>query len=162
MREMARRSWRLPGPGPRKGVFAIDQSLAHSRHAVLDALEDQIERLRRARPHLDSRITKAEPIIVTQLACPRRRIIRVHVGVGHMHYLVAGTGGAVYTVDRNDWSCSCPDHHRRGGICKHAISCWVLERAAGAHVAPRQPGHNPLWGTADPERLDKVAERLGF
>jgi hypothetical protein len=38
----------------------------------------------------------------------------------------------------------------------------VLERAAGAHVAPRQPGHNPLWGTADPERLDKVAERLGF
>jgi hypothetical protein len=32
-------------------------------------------------------------------------------------------------VDPAAWSCDCPDHRRRQAACKHALACWVLERA---------------------------------
>ncbi len=71
------------------------------------------------------------------LSCPRQRPIKVRVRQGRLHFLVDGSGGATYAVDPETWSCSCPDHHRRdGAACKHAISCWVLVRAARPRPAP--------------------------
>jgi hypothetical protein len=36
----------------------------------------------------------------------------------------------VYVVDPASWACSCPDAHRHGKGCKHALACWVLWRAS--------------------------------
>lgn len=33
-------------------------------------------------------------------------------------------------MDASSWSCSCPDHHRRGEACKHGLAAWVLWRAS--------------------------------
>ena len=98
-----------------------------------EAVERELARLRTARPALASRISRAENILVTHLSCRRRRVIRVRVRDGRARFLVAsqGSAGAVYVVDPGDWSCSCPDHHRRGAGCKHSIACWALAKAAG-------------------------------
>jgi SWIM zinc finger len=152
---------------------------------VLDAVEDQIARLRRARPHLEKRISKAEHILTMHFAMPGRHIIRARVRGEHVHYLVRGSGGAVYTVDPHDWSCSCPDYHRRGGVCKHALACWALSTAPVEQKPPSpekrayisgqsQPTDSEVYArrkahrrsewdgvTVDMNRLDKVAERLG-
>jgi hypothetical protein len=42
----------------------------------------------------------------------------------------------VYVVDPGDWSCTCPDHHRRGRGCKHALACWALWRASARPALP--------------------------
>lgn len=98
---------------------------------VLERVEAELERLRDARPALASRITRAENILVTHLSCRRQRTIRVRIAPdGRARFLVNGSGGAVYVVDTASWSCSCPDAHRHGKGCKHAIACWTLERAA--------------------------------
>ena len=99
--------------------------------AVAERIEQELERLRVARPHLASRISRAENILVTHLSCRRQRVIRVRVGRdGRARFLVCGSGGAVYVVDPASWSCTCPDHHRRGAACKHALACWALWRAS--------------------------------
>ncbi len=102
-------------------------------------IEQELERLRAKRPGLSSRIDRAANLLVTHLACPRQRPIRVRVGEGRpRRFLVAGSKGAVYVVDPLDWSCTCPDHHRRdGAICKHALSCYVLVRASRPRKAPK-------------------------
>jgi hypothetical protein len=109
---------------------------------VADAVERELDRLRAARPHLDSRIERAENILVAHLSCKGtgRRVIRVRLGAGgHVRrFLVNGSGGAVYTVDPADWQCSCPDAHRRGKGCKHALACWALWRIS-ARPARRAP-----------------------
>ncbi len=97
---------------------------------IAEAVEQELARVRRARPALASRISRAESIIVSHLSCRRARVIRVRVRDGHARFLVSGSGGAVYVVDPADWSCTCPDHHRRGGGCKHSIACWALRRAS--------------------------------
>ncbi len=114
-----------------------DQSSAPStvRTDTLDRLADRIEaeidRLRRKRPHLEERIDRAANIIVAQLSCRRGRPIRVRISPsGSARFLVNGSGGAVYTVNPESWTCSCPDHHRRDAVCKHALACYVLNRAA--------------------------------
>ena len=103
---------------------------------VAEAVERELERLKAARPHLAERIARAENILVTHLSCRRQRVIRVRIRDGRARFLVSGSKGAVYVVDPGDWSCSCPDHHRRGVGCKHALACWALWRASSrlAHV----------------------------
>ena len=99
---------------------------------VAAAVERELERLRAARPHLEARISRAENILVTHLSCRRQRVIRVRVAGGRARFLVGGFKGAVYVVDPSSWSCSCPDHHRRGAACKHSIACWALCRVLQA------------------------------
>ncbi len=98
---------------------------------VAGRIEQELARVRAARPSLASRVARAENILVTHLSCRRQRLIRVRVDRdGRPRFLVNGSGGAVYVVDPASWSCSCPDHHRRGAGCKHSIACWVLWRAS--------------------------------
>ncbi len=99
--------------------------------AIAERIEQELARVRAARPALSSRISRAENILVTHLSCRRQRVIRVRVGGdGRGTFLVNGSGGAVYTVDLESWQCSCPDAHRRGKGCKHALACWALWRAS--------------------------------
>ncbi len=97
---------------------------------IAGRVEQELARVRAARPSLASRISRAEGILVTHLSCRRQRVIRVRVRDGRPRFLVCGSAGAVYVVDPETWGCSCPDHHRRGKGCKHALSCWALWRAS--------------------------------
>lgn len=103
-------------------------------------IEEEVDRLRKKRPHLQARIDRAANILVTHLACPRQRPIRVRVRQGRPRVLVNGSGGSVYAVDPRTWDCSCPDHHRRDGICKHGIAVYVLVRASRPRPAPQLLG----------------------
>ncbi len=104
---------------------------------IAERVERELERVRAARPALSSRVSRAANILVAHLSCRRQRLIRVRVGRdGRARFLVCGSGGAVYVVDPAAWSCSCPDHHRRGAACKHSIACWALWRSAAARPAP--------------------------
>ena len=99
---------------------------------TLEAIEQELERLRAARPQLSSRISRAEDLLVTHLSCRRQRLIKVRVNAAKRCFLVSGTttAGAVYVVSPDDWSCSCPDAHRHGRGCKHALACYVLGRVS--------------------------------
>ncbi|MDP8952543.1 MAG: SWIM zinc finger family protein [Actinomycetota bacterium] len=99
---------------------------------LAERIERELERLRKKRPHLSDRIDRAANIVVTHLSCRRQRhqVIRVRIGKGRSRFLVSGSGGAVYSVDPADWTCSCPDHHRRDAACKHALACYLLVRAS--------------------------------
>jgi len=98
---------------------------------IADRIEEEIQNLRARRPHLEARIDRAAGILVTHLACPRQRVIRFRIAAnGRGSFLVNGSGGAVYTVDPTSWTCSCPDHHRRDAICKHALASFLLMRAS--------------------------------
>lgn len=103
-------------------------------NALLDRIEAEIERLKRARPGLEARITKASNILVAHLAGrPAMPIVRVRISkTGRPRFLFTSlTGnGAVYTVDPVSWSCSCPDHQRRDAACKHGLAAYVLARVA--------------------------------
>ena len=103
---------------------------------IAERVERELERLRERRPHLAGRIERAGNILVTHLSCRRQRLIRVRVSGGQARLLVRGSGGAVYVVDPTSWSCTCPDHHRRGAACKHSIACWALWRASAAQASP--------------------------
>ncbi len=84
-----------------------------------------------ARPALASRCDRAASIVVTHLSCRRARLIRVRVSEGgRPRFLVNGSEGAVYVVDPGRWECTCPDHHRHGKGCKHALAAWALWRAS--------------------------------
>ncbi|PLS84277.1 MAG: hypothetical protein CYG60_18780 [Actinobacteria bacterium] len=113
---------RAPERAPKQGQASPEE--------LAGRIQEEIDRLRVRRPALGERIGRAEHILVTHLACPRQRVIRVRVRQGRPRFLVNGSGGAVYSVDPSDWSCSCPDFHRRDATCKHAIACYVLMRAS--------------------------------
>ncbi len=149
-------------------------SLAHAAHPntleeITGRLEEELERLRRARPGLASRIDKAEGIIVMQLSASNGyRPIKVRVRAdGSRCYRVRSGGklGKFYSVDPDSFGCDCPDAARRGKGCKHGIAAWALERAfcrpAPAVRCRQRRDANPLWGAAAAERLDEVASRLG-
>ena len=103
---------------------------------IAERVERELDRLRERRPHLAPRISRAENILVTHLSCRRQRVIRVRVGRDdRARFLVSGSEGAVYVVDPASWSCTCPDHHRRGIVCKHSIACWALWRASSPRPA---------------------------
>ncbi len=99
---------------------------------IAEIIEQELDRLRAARPALATRIDRAGNILVTHLSCRRSNVIRVRVGADGPRFLVssASSKGAVYVVDPANWSSSCPDHHRRGAVCKHALACWALGRAS--------------------------------
>ena len=129
--------------------------------AIAEKAEAELERLKRARPALASRIEKAESIIVMQLASlngQRPIRVRVHPDGDHTYIVLSGSKlNKRYEVNPHGWGCSCPDHRRRHAACKHALACWVLERA---FRRPAPAARSSLWGAADPERLDRVAERV--
>ena len=122
---------------------------------IAEAVERELARIKAARPSLASRAERAENILVTHLSCRRARVIRVRVSgaAGGARFLVNGSGGAVYVVNPSDWSCSCPDAHRRGKGCKHALACWALERAS-ARPAPASGE-----ATGDLEHVSEVIGR---
>lgn len=97
---------------------------------IAERVEQELARVRAARPSLASRIDRAENILVTHLSCRRQRLIRVRAAGGRARFLVSGSKGAVYVVDPASWCCSCPDAHRHGRGCKHSIACWALWRAS--------------------------------
>jgi hypothetical protein len=113
-------------PRPR----ALDDAPKQGPDELAARIERELERLKAKRPALAPRIGRAANLLVTHLACPRQRVIRVRVRQGRPRFLVNGSGGTVYSVDPSDWSCTCPDHHRRGGVCKHGLACYVLVRAS--------------------------------
>jgi hypothetical protein len=104
------------------------------REVLAERFEEELERLRQARPHLADRIDRAAGLLVVQLASsPRTRPVRCRIRRGGSPVLLVAsltTAGAVYLVDPRNWSCSCPDYHRRDAACKHSISGWILMRAA--------------------------------
>ncbi len=103
---------------------------------IAERIEQELARVCAARPSLSSRISRAENILVAHLSCRRQRLIRVRVSRdGQARFVVNGSGGAVYVVDPASWSCTCPDHHRRGKGCKHALACWALWRASARPAA---------------------------
>ncbi len=106
-----------------------------------ERVEVEIARLREMRPALSARIDRAATILVNQLSLSSRtRPVRVRVAAdGRARFLVSSANlrGAVYTVSPTDWSCTCPDYHRRGGeACKHAIACYVLWRLSSRPASP--------------------------
>jgi hypothetical protein len=107
---------------------------------IAESVEQELARVRAARPSLASRISRAENILVTHHSSRRQRVLRVRTYGGRARFLVSGSGGAVYVVDPASWSCLCPDHHRRGAACEHSIACWalwrVLQAARPASLAP--------------------------
>jgi uncharacterized Zn finger protein len=143
--------------------------------------EAELRRVRATRPNLGSRCERAEGILVSHLACGGSGgVIRARVRGGELvGFLVRGSGGSVYRVEpRGSWRCSCPDHHRRGKACKHALACWALWRAsarpavaeepAGIAAAPRRRSVRPSrvrreaeLPVVSAERLGELAERLG-
>lgn len=104
---------------------------------LLDRIEGEIHRLRERRPALSDRLDRAAGILVQHLSCPRQRVIRVRLREGQVRFLVKGSGGAVYVVNTTDWSCSCPDAHRRGKGCKHGLASFVMWRTAQPRRVPR-------------------------
>jgi hypothetical protein len=100
--------------------------------------EAEPRRVRAVRPHLGSRCGRAEDILVSHLDCGGTSgVIRIRVrGEKLVGFLVRGSGGSVYRVEPwGSWRCSCPDHHRRGKACKHALACWALWRASARPAA---------------------------
>ena len=106
---------------------------------IAEAVERELARVKAARPGLASRVERAGNIVVTHLSCRRQRVIRVRVRDGRPRFLVSGAGGAVYVVDPSEWSCTCPDHHRRGAGCKHSIAAWALWRASARPASVELP-----------------------
>jgi SWIM zinc finger len=117
--------------GPEQNARPSGTALEH----IAERVEEELERLRELRPALDARISRASDILVGHLSSRRACILKVRIGADRKpRVLVAsrspGAGGAIYVVDPTDWSCSCPDYHRRGGgVCKHAIAVYALWRA---------------------------------
>lgn len=99
--------------------------------SIAERVEREFQRVEACRPGLASRLERAADIVAAHLACRRQRLIRVRVSGGTARFLISGSGGAVYVVDPASWSCTCPDHHRRGAACKHALACWALARVGG-------------------------------
>ena len=103
------------------------------KQSVAEIMERDIARLKTARPHLASRIERAEHILVTQLSVTngsRPVKVRVHADGSRSYSVRSGSKLArSYAVSPAAWGCECPDHKRRRAACKHALACWVLERA---------------------------------
>ncbi len=132
-KETAPRKVEAPRDPDQEEKLLIENSVLET---IADSVERELNRVRAARPGLASRVERAGGIVVTHLSCRRQRVIRVRVREGRARFLVSGSGGAVYVVNPGDWSCSCPDHHRRGAGCKHSIACWALWRASARPALP--------------------------
>ncbi len=100
---------------------------------IAETMERDIARLKAARPRLESRIARAEHILVTQLSTTNgSRPVKVRVHADGSRSYTVRSGSKLcrsYLVDQASFSCDCPDHRRRQAACKDALACWVLERA---------------------------------
>ena len=106
-----------------------DARASSNRERIVEAVEEELARLREKRPGLASRLDRAGHLLVVHLSDPRSGTIRVRVGSdGCPRFVVRSLASAgVYVVDpRDSWRCSCPDHHRRDAACKHSLACWCL------------------------------------
>ncbi len=132
---------------------------------VVSRIEREIARLTAARPHLATRIERAEHILVTHLSTANGtyKPIKVRVRADGSRSFVVRSGAKLrtaYTVSGSAFRCDCPDHRRRHSACKHGIACFVLERAL------RRP--SPLSGgtcagcSGKRERLFEVVDSLTF
>jgi hypothetical protein len=123
---MAPREAQLPGTRPNRR-YPVDTT------TIAEIMERDIARLKSARPQLASRIERAEHILVTQLSTAngsRPVKVRVHADGSRSYSVRSGSKLCrFYLVDQRSWECECPDHRRRQAACKHALACWVLERA---------------------------------
>jgi hypothetical protein len=57
-------------------------------------IEQELARVRAARPALASRVSRAENILVTHLSCRRQRVIRVRVRDGRPRVPISGRQGS--------------------------------------------------------------------
>jgi hypothetical protein len=94
----------------------------------------ELDRLRRARPHLENRIDRAERIVVAQLSLANgHRPIKVRIRQDGSHVFRVRSGSKMkvaYNVDPGeDFRCTCPWAESGGSGCSHSISCWILVRA---------------------------------
>lgn len=111
---------------------------------IAEIMERDIARLKAARPQLTSRIERAEHILVSQLSTANgSRPVKVRVHADGSRSYTVRSGSRLcrsYHVDQTSWECECPDHRRRRGqrssACKHALACWVLERAYRSSPEP--------------------------
>ncbi|MGI8540786.1 MAG: hypothetical protein ACR2N0_13610 [Rubrobacteraceae bacterium] len=108
---------------------------SHPRtNTVVDRIEREIARLKAARPHLESRVERAEHILVAHLATAngthKPLKVRIHAD-GSRSFTVRSCSKLrkVYTVSGEGFECDCPDARRRHAACKHGIACYILERA---------------------------------
>ncbi len=92
-----------------------------------DRIEKELSRLRAARPAMESRIDKAEALLVAHMSvAPSMRPIRVLVHAdGSRSYRVRSGSklGKVYTVEGETFRCPCPSAKH----CYHSIACYVLD-----------------------------------
>ncbi len=97
-----------------------------------DRIEQELSRLRGARPQLASRVDRAEHILVTQLSVSngtRPVKVRLHADGSRSYTVRSGsTLSRSYSVDPDSFSCDCADARKRGKGCKHAIACYVFDR----------------------------------
>ncbi|MBA2442637.1 MAG: hypothetical protein H0V53_09565 [Rubrobacter sp.] len=103
-------------------------------------IEQELSRLRTARPALDSRISRAEHILTTQLSVSngtRPVKVRLHADGSRSYTVRSGSKlSQSYSVDPGSFSCECPDAHKRGKGCKHAIACYIFARAVFSAALP--------------------------
>ncbi len=125
---------------------------------LAELIETELHRLRMARPHLSDRLDRASHILVCHLSSSARtRPIRCRIRSGGRPVLLVrslSAGGVTYEVSPRDWSCSCPDYHRRGAACKHVLGAWILWRAS----LPREATCADCKETFPPDRLIEVGE----
>lgn len=101
--------------------------------AYTDRIEQELSRLRAARPELENRIATAERMLVTQLSVPAAvRPIRVRLAAGGHVYAVRSNSKLrrTYAVEPSGWTCECAWQERGGSACSHAIACYVLEQVS--------------------------------
>ncbi len=135
--------------------------------SVVDRIEREIARLTTARPHLTSRIERAEHILVTHLATPNGAHkpvkVRVHAD-GSRSCTVRSTAKLrqVYTVEADTFRCDCPDSRRRHAVCKHGIAAYILERALRRSSPSMVSGGGCAGCSASGVELFEVVDSLTF
>ncbi len=74
-------------------------------------------------------------------------------------YHVAGSREVPYTIDLIKGFCSCPD---RAELCKHRIAAQLTDsrNRRRPKLLTLEPGDSLKGVLADPQRLDRLAERL--
>jgi SWIM zinc finger len=114
---------------------ASDQSARASSKCerIVEAVEEELARLREKRPGLASRVDRASHLLVVHLSDPGSRTIRAKIDAKRRcRFLVRSlTSGGIYVVDPGEagWTCSCPDYRRRNAPCKHLVAAWCLRAA---------------------------------
>lgn len=93
-----------------------------------DRIEQELSRLRSARPAMAARIDKGESLLVAHMSvAPSVRPIRVvlHADGSRSYRVRSGSKlSKTYTVEGEGFQCPCPATKP----CYHALACYVLDR----------------------------------